>query len=87
MTVTLPSLAKLKPNTAYASLPLFDHTGWKRVRFGDVENLKVAGTRGSKEPDVWKFAYEALRRHFSRSKPTHAGLAVRERDKSPLENI
>ena len=60
MTVTLPSLAKLKPNTAYASLPLFDRTGWKRVRFGDVENLNVAGTRGSKEPDVWKFAYETL---------------------------
>ena len=36
MTTTLPSLAKLKPNTAYASLPLFDRSGWKRVRFGDV---------------------------------------------------
>ena len=42
MTVTLPSLAKLKPNTAYASLPLFDHTGWKRVRFGGVGILNVA---------------------------------------------
>ena len=60
MTVTLPSLAKLKPNTAYASLPLFDRTGWKRVRFGDVENLNVAGTRGSKEPDVWKFADDTI---------------------------
>ena len=36
MTTTLPSLAKLKPNTAYALLPLFDRSGWKRVRFGDV---------------------------------------------------
>lgn len=36
MTTTLPSLAKLKPNTAYATLPLFDRSGWKRVRFGDV---------------------------------------------------
>ncbi len=32
----LPSPAKLKPNPAWASLPLFDRTGWKRVRFGDV---------------------------------------------------
>ena len=36
MTTTLPSLAKLKPNTAYALLPLFDRSGCKRVRFGDV---------------------------------------------------
>ena len=28
--------AKLKPNPAWASRPLFDRTGWKRVRFGDV---------------------------------------------------
>ena len=35
MTTTLPSLAKLKPNTAYASLPLFDRTGWKRMAFGE----------------------------------------------------
>jgi type I restriction enzyme S subunit len=36
MTATLPLLAKLKPNPAWAALPLFDRTGWKRVRFGDV---------------------------------------------------
>jgi type I restriction enzyme S subunit len=36
MTATLPSLANLKPNPAWASLPLFDRTGWKRVRFGEV---------------------------------------------------
>jgi type I restriction enzyme S subunit len=36
MTAALPALAKLKPNPAWASLPLFDRTGWKRVRFGDV---------------------------------------------------
>jgi type I restriction enzyme S subunit/type I restriction enzyme M protein len=36
MTATLPSLANLKPNPDWATLPLFDHTGWKRVRFGDV---------------------------------------------------
>lgn len=34
MTATLPSLAKLKPNPAWASLPLFDRTGWKRMAFG-----------------------------------------------------
>lgn len=39
MTATLPSLAKLKPNPAWATLPLFDRTGWKRLRFGElVEN-------------------------------------------------
>jgi type I restriction enzyme S subunit len=31
-----PNLADLKPNLEWASLPLFDRTGWKRVRFGDV---------------------------------------------------
>jgi hypothetical protein len=36
MTATLPPLSKLKPNPAWAALPLFDRTGWKRVRFGDV---------------------------------------------------
>ena len=36
MTATLPSLAKLKPTPDWASLPLFDRTGWKRVRFGEV---------------------------------------------------
>lgn len=29
-------LAKLKPNPDWATLPLFDRTGWKRVRFGEV---------------------------------------------------
>jgi len=29
-----------------------------------VEILNVAGTRGSKEPDVWKFAYETLEAAF-----------------------
>lgn len=35
MTVTRPSPADLKPNPAWASLPLFDRTGWKRMAFGD----------------------------------------------------
>jgi type I restriction enzyme S subunit len=30
------NLANLKPNLEWASLPLFDRKGWKRVRFGDV---------------------------------------------------
>jgi type I restriction enzyme S subunit/type I restriction enzyme M protein len=36
MTAALPSLANLKPNPAWASLPLFDRAGWKRVWFGGV---------------------------------------------------
>lgn len=36
MSATLPFLADLKPNPDWASLPLFDRKGWKRVRFGDV---------------------------------------------------
>lgn len=35
MTAALPSLAKLKPNPDWASLPLFDRTGWKRMAFGE----------------------------------------------------
>jgi restriction endonuclease S subunit len=35
MTATPPSLANLKSNPAWASLPLFDRTGWKRMAFGD----------------------------------------------------
>lgn len=35
MTATLPSLAKLKPNLAWASLPLFGRTRWKRMAFGE----------------------------------------------------
>jgi type I restriction enzyme S subunit len=36
MTATLPSLEKLKTNPDWALLPLFDRTGWMRVRFGEV---------------------------------------------------
>ena len=32
-----PSLDMLKPNPDWATLPLFDRTGWKRVRVGNVE--------------------------------------------------
>lgn len=35
MTAPLPSLAKLKPNPDWASLPVFDRTGWKRMAFGE----------------------------------------------------
>lgn len=34
--ISFSNLANLKPNPAWASLPLFDRTGWKRMRFGDV---------------------------------------------------
>ena len=40
MTATLPSLAQLKPNPAWAKLPLFSRKNWSRLRFGDiVENV------------------------------------------------
>jgi type I restriction enzyme S subunit len=32
----VPSIETVKPNPDWASLPIFDRTGWKRVRFGDV---------------------------------------------------
>ncbi len=37
MTTTLPSVSSVKsvvPNPAWASLPLFDRAGWKRLLFG-----------------------------------------------------
>ena len=36
MKLASSTLNTLKPNPDWASLPLFDRTGWKRVRFGDV---------------------------------------------------
>ena len=36
MTATLPALEMLRPNPAWAALPLFDRSKWTRVRFGDV---------------------------------------------------
>lgn len=40
MTAKLKQLQNLVPNPDWASLPLFDRSGWTRVRFGDVvENL------------------------------------------------
>ncbi len=40
MTAAPPSLAKLKPNSNWARLPLFNRKGWSRVRFGEVvENV------------------------------------------------
>lgn len=35
MIATLQSQAKLRPNPAWALLPLFDRTGWKRTAFGE----------------------------------------------------
>ena len=35
MKFVVKSLQKLKPNPAWATLPLFDRTGWKRMAFGD----------------------------------------------------
>lgn len=36
MVGTNATFYSIKPNPDWASLPLFDRTGWKRVRFGDV---------------------------------------------------
>jgi restriction endonuclease S subunit len=49
---TLPSIAKLKPNPQWATLPLFSRKGWSRVRFGDaVENVneRVEPSTAAKE--------------------------------------
>lgn len=36
MPTASPTLSDPQPNPAWATLPLFDRSGWKRVRFGDV---------------------------------------------------
>lgn len=36
MPTASPALSDLGPNPQWSELPLFDRTGWKRVRFGDV---------------------------------------------------
>ncbi len=36
MKFVVKNLSNLQPNPAWASLPLFDRSEWKRVRFGDV---------------------------------------------------
>jgi type I restriction enzyme S subunit len=54
MTQILTSLQTLIPNTNFADLPLFDRTGWKRVRFSDVvENC--AETCNPEEADLERF--------------------------------
>jgi hypothetical protein len=42
------------------------------VEANGVQVLNVAGTRASKEPDVWKFAYETLENAFF-WEPAHPG--------------
>ena len=46
LTFIPPSLGKLKPNPDWAALPLFDRTGWKRVRFGEVVEGKASELLG-----------------------------------------
>jgi type I restriction enzyme, S subunit len=54
MSTSLSTLKKPKPNPAWASLPLFDRSEWKRVRFGDVvENC--AETCDPKEVGLERF--------------------------------
>ena len=35
-----PTPANLKPNSAWARLPLFNRKNWSRFRFGEVDLLK-----------------------------------------------
>ena len=64
MTVTLPSVSSVKsvvPNPAWASLPLFDRTGWKRVRFGDVvENCNETCDPAEAELEERTFAGQGI---------------------------
>lgn len=54
MTATLPSLAKLKPNPAWASLPLFDRTGWKRMAFGEfAESIGERADPGDAQDEIY----------------------------------
>ena len=43
------------------------------IEENSVQVLNVAGTRGSKEPDVWRFAYETLEAAFFWDK-AHPGI-------------
>jgi type I restriction enzyme, S subunit len=47
-----PAPGDLRPNPGWSSLPLFDRTGWRRVRFGDVvKNVKETADPDSGELD------------------------------------
>ena len=57
-------------SSSYESPALMLH---RFVEENGVRILNVAGTRGSKEPDVWKFAYDTLEASFFWEK-AHPGL-------------
>ena len=57
-------------SSSYESPALMLH---RFVEANGVRILNVAGTRGSKEPDVWKFAYDTLEATFFWEKG-HPGL-------------
>jgi len=45
----------LKPNPGWAALPLFDCTGWKRVRFDDVVEISKAPERDPEAAGIKRF--------------------------------
>jgi type I restriction enzyme S subunit len=55
MSTKLPSREKLKPNTEWAKLPLFDRKGWRRVRFGDVVENSNESERDPESAGIERF--------------------------------
>jgi hypothetical protein len=55
MSTKLPSREKLKPNTEWAKLQLFDRKGWRRVRFGDVVENSNESERDPEAAGVERF--------------------------------
>ncbi len=51
----IPSLDKLAPNPDWASLPIFDRKGWKRVRFGEVVRLVKDTVKDPEEAGIDRF--------------------------------
>ena len=55
MSLSLPKIEELKANPAWASLPLFDRKGWKKVRFGDVVHNVNDTERNPAEAGIDRF--------------------------------
>lgn len=51
---TVPLLAELTPNPDWASLPLFDRTGWRRMAFGDfAESIGVRAEPKDAQEEIY----------------------------------
>lgn len=44
MTAAVPSVPSVVPNPAWATLPIFDRTGWKRMAFGAFAERAIRDT-------------------------------------------